>query len=127
MTEPGQKPFEIPKEMRSMAGAGLEQARKTFERFIEGAQAAAETLSTRTRTVGTGAQDASAMAFSYAERNVQASLDYARSLVHAKDLSEVVRLHREYIQAQLRSLAEQARDIGQIMGRTAMDAAKQKH
>jgi phasin len=127
MTEPGQKHFEIPMEMRSMADAGLEQARKTLERFIEGAQAAAETLSTRTTTVGVGAKDASAMAFSYAEKNVQASLDYAQSLVHAKDLSEVIRLHREYIQAQMRSLAEQASDIGQIMSRTAMDAAKPKH
>jgi phasin len=127
MTEPGQKNFEIPKEMRSMADAGLQQARKTFEKFIEGAQAAAETLSTRTTTVGAGAKDASAMAFTYAEKNVQASLDYAQSLVHAKDLSEVMRLHREYIQAQMRSLAEQASDIGQIMSRAAMDAAKPKH
>jgi len=110
-----------------MADAGLEQARKTFEKFIEGAQVAAESLSARTATVGAGAKDASAMAFSYAEKNVQASLDYAQSLVHAKDLSEVMRLHREYVQAQMRSLAEQASEMGQIVSRTAMDAAKPKH
>jgi phasin len=124
MSENGQKHFEIPKEMRSMADAGLDQARKTFERFIEGAQVAAESLSARTATVGAGAKDASAMAFSYAEKNVQASLDYAQSLVHAKDLSDVMRLHREYVQAQMRSLAEQASDMGQIVSRTA---AKPKH
>jgi phasin len=127
MSEQGQSHFEIPKEMRSMADAGLEQARKTFEKFIEGAQVAAESLSARTATVGAGAKDASAMAFSYAERNVQASLDYAQSLVHAKDLSDVMRLHREYIQSQIRSLGEQASEMGQIMSRTAMDAAKPKH
>ena len=127
MSENGQRHFEIPKEMRSMADAGLEQARKTFEKFIEGAQVAAESLSARTATVGAGAKDASAMAFSYAEKNVQASLDYAQSLVHAKDLSEVMRLHREYVQAQMRSLAEQASEVGQIVSRTAMDAAKPKH
>jgi hypothetical protein len=64
------------------------------------------------------------MAFSYAERNVQASLDYAQSLVHAKDLSEVMRLHREYAEAQMRSLAQQASDMGQIVSRTAMDATR---
>ena len=127
MSEQEQRNFEIPKEMRSMADAGLEQARKTFERFIEGAQAAADSLSARTATVGAGAKDASAMAFSYAEKNVQASLDYAQALVHAQDLSEVMRLHREYIQAQIRSLGEQASEMGQIMGRAAMDAAKPKH
>jgi phasin len=127
MNEPGQKHFEIPKEMRSMADAGLEQARRTFEKFIEGAQVAADSLSARTATVGAGAKDASATAFSYAEKNVQASLDYAQALVHAKDLSEVMRLHREYVQTQMGSLAEQASEMGQIMSRTAMDAAKPKH
>lgn len=119
--------FEIPKNVRSMAEASFEQARKTFEKFIEGAQAAADLLSARTATVGAGAKDASAMAFSFAEKNVQASLDYAQALVHAKDLSEMMRLHREYVQAQMRSLAEQASEMGQIMGRAAMDAAKPKN
>ena len=40
MSEQGQRHFEIPKEMRSMADAGLDQARRTFEKFIEGAQVA---------------------------------------------------------------------------------------
>jgi phasin len=119
--------FEIPKDMRSMAEASFDQARKSFEKFIAGAQAAADSLSARTATVGAGAKDVSAMAFSYAEKNVQASLDDAQALVHAKDLSEVMRLHREYVQAQMRSVAEQASEMGQIMSRTAMDAAKPKN
>jgi phasin len=118
--------FEIPKDMRSMAEASFEQARKSFEKFIIGAQAAADSLSARTATVGAGAKDVSAMAFSYAEKNVQASLDYAQALVHAKDLSEVMRLHREYVQAQMRSVAEQASEMGQIVSRASMDAAKPK-
>jgi phasin len=119
--------FEIPKDMRSMAEASFEQARKGFEKFIAGAQAAADSLSARTATVGAGAKDVSAMAFSYAEKNVQASLDYAQALVHAKDLTEVMRLHREYVQSQMRSVAEQASEMGQIMSRAAMDAAKPKN
>jgi phasin len=118
--------FEIPKDMRSMAEASFEQARKSFEKFIVGAQAAADSLSARTATVGAGAKDVSAMAFSYAEKNVQASLDYAQALVHAKDLSEVIRLHREYIQAHMRSVAEQASEMGQIVSRASTDAAKPK-
>jgi phasin len=118
--------FEIPKDMRSMAEASFEQARKSFEKFIAGAQAAADSLSARTATVGAGAKDVSAMAFSYAEKNVQASLDYAQALVRAKDLSEVMRLHREYVQAQMRSVAEQASEMGQIVSRAAMDAASPK-
>lgn len=118
--------FEIPKNMRSMAEASVAQARQAFEKFISGAQAASDSLSARTASVGAGAKDASAMAFSYAEKNVQASLDHAEALLHAKDFSEVMRLQREYVQAQMRALGEQASEMGQIVSRTAMDAARPK-
>lgn len=58
---------------------------------------------------------------------MQASLNYAQSLVHAKDVSEVMRLHSEYVQAQMKALADQASEMGQIVHRAAMDATKPKH
>jgi phasin len=126
MSEEAPDRFEIPKEMRSMAETSFEQARKAFEKFLAGAQQAAGTIEERGETVRAGAKDISAKAMSYAEKNVQASLDYAQSLLHAKDLTEVMRLHSEYVQAQMRSLAEQASEMGQIVSRAAMDAAKPK-
>ena len=123
MSEEGR--FEIPKEMRSMAEASFESARKAFEKFLAGAQATAGTIEERSATVRAGAKDIGAKAISYAEKNVQASLDYAQSLLHAKDLTEIMRLHSEYVQAQMRSLAEQASEMGQI-SRAAMDATKPK-
>lgn len=74
-----------------------------------------------------GARDIGARAIAFAETNVQASLDYAQSLVHARDLSEVMRLHGEYVQGQMKTLAEQASEMGQIVGRAAMDATRAKH
>ena len=73
-----------------------------------------------------GAKDVSSKAIAYAEQNVQASLDHAQSLLKAKDLTEVMRLHSEYVQAQMRALAEQASEMGQVVGKAAMDAAKPK-
>ena len=119
--------FEIPKDMRSMAEAGFEQARKTFEKFLSTAQTAADSIEERGATMRAGAKDVSAKAIGYAEKNVQASLDYAESLLHAKDLPEILRLHGEYVQSQMRSLAEQASEMSQVVGRAAMDAAKPKH
>jgi phasin len=126
MSEDGRERFEIPKEMRSMAEASFDQARKTFEKFLSGAQATAGSIEERGASVRAGAKDISAKAISYAEKNVQASLDYAEKLLQAKDLTEVMRLHSEYVQAQMRSLAEQASEMGQIVSRAAMDAAKPK-
>ena len=57
---------------------------------------------------------------------MQASLDYAQSLLKAKDLPEVMKLHSEYVQSQMRALAEQASEMGQIVSRAAMDATKPK-
>jgi len=126
MSDDGRDPFAIPKDMRSMAEASFDQARKTFEKFIAGAQATAGSLDSRGETVRAGAREISAKAVSNAEKNVQVSLDYAQSLLKAKDLSEVMRLHSEYVTGQMRSLAEQASEMGQLIGRTAMDAARPK-
>jgi len=126
MSEDKRDRFEIPKEMRSMAEASFDQARQAFEKFLTGAQQTAGALEERGATVRAGAKDISAKAISYAEKNVQASLDYAQALLHAKDLTEMLRLHSEYVQAQMRSLAEQASEMGQMVSRAAMEAAKPK-
>ena len=126
MSEQGSERFEIPKEMRSMAEASFDQARRAFENFLASAQQTAAKIEGQGATVRAGAKDIGAKAISYAEKNVQASLDYAQSLLQAKDLTEIMKLHSEYVQAQMRSLAEQASEMGQIVSRAAMDAAKPK-
>jgi phasin len=126
MSEDARDRFEIPKEMRSMAEASFDQARKTFEGFLANAQQAAAKIEGQGATVRAGAKDISTRAISYAEKNVAASLDYAQQLLHAKDIAEVMRLHSEYVQNQMRALAEQASEMGQIVSRAAMDAAKPK-
>jgi len=118
--------FEIPKDMRAMAEASFDQARKTFEKFVASAHAAAGTLEERNAAVRAGAKDIGAKAVAYAEQNVKSSLDYAQSLLKAKDLTEVMKLHSEYVQGQMRSLTQQASEMGQIVSKAAMDAAKPK-
>src|SRR5476651_682449 len=115
MSEEGRDRFEIPTEMRSMAEASFGQARAAFEKFLSSAHQTAGSIEERGATVRAGAKDISAKAISYAEQNVQASLDYAQSLLHAKDLTDVMRLHSGYVQAQMQSLAEQASEMGQLV------------
>lgn len=127
MDERAHERFEIPKDMRSMAEASFDQARKAFEKFIESAQATADQFSARSASVRAGAKDVGTVTLSFAEKNIQASLDYAQSVLRAKDLTEVLRLHREYVQSQMRSLTEQASEMGQVVSRAALDAATPKH
>ena len=118
--------FEIPKEIRSMAEASFEQARTTFEKFLSSAHQAAGSFEDRGAAARTNVKDIGSRAVAFAEKNVQTSLDYAQALLKAKDLTEVMRLHSEYVQGQMRALAEQASEMGQIVSRAAMDAAKPK-
>ena len=126
MSEDGRDPFAIPKDMRAMAEQSFEQARKAFDKFMENAKTTAGNIEERRDTVRAGAKEIGSKAVSYAEKNVQASLDYAQSLLKAKDLPEVMKLHSDYVQSQMRSLAEQASEMGQIVSRAAMDAARPK-
>lgn len=127
MSEQMRERFEIPKDMRSMAEASFDQARQAFEKFVATAQQTAGSIEERGETVRAGAKDISTKAIAFAEKNVQASLDYAQGLVQAKDLAEVLRVHGDYVQSQMRTLAEQAAEMGQAVSRAAMDAAKPKH
>jgi phasin len=119
--------FEIPQEMRSMAETSFKQARDAFEKFLSGAQEAAGSIEERGESMRAGAKDIGARALVFAEKNVQSSLDYAQSLVHARDISEVMRLHSAYVQAQMRALAEQASEMSQLVSRAAIEATKPKH
>ena len=81
MSDEGRERFEIPKDMRSMAGSGAQQTASS----IEG----------RNEAVRSSVRDISSKAISFVQQNMTASLDYAEKLVHAKDLSEVMRLHTD--------------------------------
>lgn len=118
--------FEIPKEMRAMAEASFDQARQAFEKFMSGAHSTAASMENRSESVRSSAKDVSVKAISFAEANVAASLDHAQKLLHAKDLGDVMRLQSEYVQTQMKSLADQASEMGQIVSRAAMDATQPK-
>ena len=127
MSDQAHDRFEIPQNMRSMTETSFRPAREAFEKFVASAEAAASSLGERGETVRAGARDIGTRALAFAEKNVQSSLDYAQSLAHAKDVSEVMRLHGEYVQAQMRALTEQASEISQAVSRAAIDATKPKH
>jgi len=126
MDQEQRDPLEIPKEVRSIAEAGFDQARKAFEHMISSAQQTATTIEDRGAAARANAKEITSRAVSFAERNVHAALDYAQQLVHAKDMTEVLRLHSEYVQGQMKALAEQASELGQVVTKAAQDVTKPK-
>ncbi len=107
-----------------MAETSFDQARKAFEGFLNSTQHAATSWEGHGEAARASAKEFSVKAITFAEKNIAASLDYAEQLLRAKDLTDVMRLHSNYVQSQMQVLAEQASEIGQAVTRAVMDLAK---
>ena len=117
--------FEVPTQMRQFAEQSLEQARKAVDGFLTTAQKTAATLETQASVAQTGAKDVGQKAMGFAEQNIANSFEFAQKLVRAKDIQEVMALQQEYLQHQMKAMAEQAKDLG-MATKAAIDSAKPK-
>ena len=113
MADPTKPGFQIPPEMRSFAEQSVEQAKKAFDSVMTAAQRAASALEGQATASQAGARDVQRKAVAFAEHNVDASFDFARRLLAAKDAEEMMRLHADFVKTQIQVLAEQVRELGQ--------------
>ena len=105
--------FAVPPEMRALAEKSVAQARKAFDGFVSAAEQATAGFEQKAKVARTGATDVAQKAMSFAEQNVSNSFDLAQKLVAAKDISEVVQLHADYVRRQMEVLARQAQELSQ--------------
>jgi phasin len=111
--------LEVPAELRAMTEKSIEQARAAFNAFMNAAQQTVSRFEDQTKAVQASAKDVSEKAMSYAERNVASTFVFADRLVHATDVRQVVSLQTEFIQAQMKELAEQAKELGETGSKIA--------
>jgi phasin len=126
MDKDAMRNFEIPADMRAMAEKSVEQARVAFNTFMTAAQEAMATFEGQAKAAQAGAKDMSEKAIGYAERNVANTFAFAERIMHAKDPQEFIRLQTEFIQAQMKEFAEQAKDIGESATKMAMKSIPPK-
>lgn len=117
------KMFEVPTDMRAFAEQSVEQARKAFDSFMSAAYGTASAFEGQAAAMRKGSEDMRQKAMAFAERNVTSSFEFANRLVRAKDLQEVIALQTEYVQAQIKVLTEQAKELGQAAAQAARDAS----
>ena len=115
--------FAVPPEMRAFAEKSVEQARQAFESFMSTAQNTVSAMEGQAESTRQGAADFGRQAMAFAERNIASSFEFARSLVRAKDVNELMKLQSDYIAAQMKILTEQAKDLGESGAKMAQDAA----
>jgi phasin len=103
----------FPPEMRAFAEQSVAQARKAFDELMAATQRTVSTFEGQTGMAPWGFRGLQQKVVTFSERNIAASFDFAQELLHAKDGEEVMRLHAEYVKAQIQALTEQARDLAQ--------------
>ena len=123
---PNPAPFEIPTEMRAFVERSLEQAKLAFDKFMDAAQSTMSTFESQTNVAQVGAREVTEKIREFAEQNVAAVFDHAQKLVQAKDAQALLTLHGEFVQSQMQVLSEQARALGEVSSKAAVDTAKPK-
>jgi phasin len=116
-------PFDIPEQMREAADKSVNQAKKAFDDFIDATQKAVSKAEGSAQSLREGAADVNRQALAYVEDNVAASFELAHRLVRARSVEEVAAIQQEFIQRQMKTLAEQGKSLGEMMGRAATTAA----
>jgi len=103
--------FEIPSDMRAFAEKSVEQAKQAFDIFIAAAQHAVSTAETQAASAQAGAKEVGELAMGYAERNIASTFEFAQRLLQAKEPKEVVTLHTDYVNSQIATLTDQAKEL----------------
>jgi len=117
------KPFEIPPQVRELAEKNIDQARKFYDQWMEGiSQVMNMWSSTPAGEMVPGFDSLRERAITFAKDNAEAAFAQAEKLAQAKDVQDLMTLQSHYAQAQMRSYATQAQELGRLM-----TAAMQKH
>ena len=103
--------FEIPSDMRALAEKSVEQAKQAFDIFISAAQHAVSSAESQAKTAQAGAKEVGELAMSFAERNIASSFEFAQKLLQAKEPKDVLALHTDYVNTQIASLSDQAKEL----------------
>ena len=101
----------------AMMAQGIEQARAAMEsylKFFQNNMSAAPWAGT----------ELNKKLATYAQQNVATAFKYIQELTKVKNPQDLVRIQTEFLQTQLKSLTEQAKDLGETATKAASGAIK---
>ena len=113
MTDPATKNHNVLLEMRTLAEHSVEQARKAFDELMNATHRAVQSFEGQTTAAQAAARDIQQQAMGFAERNITASFEFAQKLARAQSAEEVAKLHTDFVTAQMKALAGQARELAE--------------
>jgi phasin family protein len=109
-----EKPSE---ELSTVASQTMKQARGAMENYLDFFQ------KNMSASPWAGAELNKKVA-DYAQQNIATAFGFAQKLTQAKDLQDLVRIQTEFLQTQMKSLTEQAKDLSETATKATAGALK---
>ena len=104
-------------DLSTVAGETMKQARGAIENYLDFFQ------KNMSASPWAGAELNKKVA-DYAQQNIGAAFEFAQKLTQAKDLQDLVRIQTEFLQTQMKSLTEQAKDLSETATKAAAGPLK---
>jgi phasin len=111
--------MEVPAQVREFAQKSVDQAETAISSFMDSA-------SKSLTLVPSPMNDVAKQALAITEKNLKASFEHARKLMHAKDINEVMRLQSEFLRQQFGTATEQLKQMTGGVTSVAKDVSKEK-
>jgi hypothetical protein len=109
--------FEIPTDMRKMTEQSMDQVKTAINGYLQFFQRAVPGNVM-------GGSELSNKVFGYAERNVASAFEFVQRLVQLRDVQSLAKLQMEFINAQMQTMTEQARYLGEAATKVVTDSVK---
>lgn len=109
-----EKPSE---ELSTVASQTMKQARGAMENYLDFFQ------KNMSASPWAGAELNKKVA-DYTQQNIATAFGFAQKLTQAKDLQDLVRIQTEFLQTQMKSLTEQAKDLSETATKATAGALK---
>ncbi len=115
--------FEIPDNVRKMAEQNIEQTRTAYQQFMDMAKKAQDLAAQSQGAMIQSALEIQTRALNFAEKNTEASFEFAHDLAKAKDVQQYMDIQTRYAQKQMQAYQEQASQLGQMLSEVMRKAS----
>lgn len=111
--------LEIPLPLRQLAEQNVEQTRAAFDKFVEMARQASNTMTDATRGTSDSIGELQQRLAQQVEENAKAGFSLASDLARARTVAEYMEIQAKWMQRQMQTYAEQSQEIGKLVGEAA--------
>ena len=102
----------VPENVRQAAETTLAQARQAIDQYLQQATNLREKVEATVEAAQSGARGINRNVLAAAEANMNATFDFARQLVRAKDSQEIATLQQNFLRQQLERMSVQMQEMG---------------